>query len=644
MATATAAADAPTEDGQRRGPDPNRTPSPEFVLEDWWVELACKNWQTTEEDVRSYIEGFGFRSAAPVEEANQNVAEEAFQPIATSEAASECCQDNALVSEKEEAVRSSDQPQFDILDLTNVPVETNMIIYRDPVPVHRPRYRVGGKLIPDIRNFDRMERILEEPPASPVTRASESPGAGYGMALLSGGDYFSPSAVSASTAPTNHLTDRKPSGPITAVPCDKEADVSTNQRDPPSVTNTQFPTEPSQFGAPGEQVTEEAKIDRAPSVEVNQTQVSCGSEGETAEILPQSPVASDGKGNCPAVDNTENTNEAKVTKKRKPATRQKQRRERLAHSPTDKLEVLPGATPKASSFTEGNAECADKEWQEQHEHGDAQKLPGKLSSLRENKNIAATPLLKETGTGAEKLRGPWPGKREKMKVDTKHYKKRQAPPLQRKAGVKGGHDLNVLKIRKSPRASFPSTGDSVRAAASGPTPRRQPRPPPQPASSKRETWRKLKVAAKISETEHPSKKVKLPRIPLKTRPQLSCENTQSPLEYDSVRDAQGRVRFMYFPVNAPTSRPQQKRRSKPKTGAGKARGVELPAIANSHDQRRCAPKLRGQIRTNADQVVCDKVLPQLARPKMRRPTIGAATAGSKGATQNARTALKAKKE
>ena len=64
-----------------RSPDPCRSPSPEFVLEDWWVELACDFWKTDEEDVVRTVGRPRARDLRNNQAANQKDSGGPFPPI-----------------------------------------------------------------------------------------------------------------------------------------------------------------------------------------------------------------------------------------------------------------------------------------------------------------------------------------------------------------------------------------------------------------------------------------------------------------------------------------------------------------------------------------------------------------------------------
>ena len=114
--------------GEKRvlSPDPDRSPTPEFVPEDWWIELACDFWQVDEKEVLRIIGREGHEGATDEKVTDDQVS----QPMATAD--------------------------------LNVPASEDRSSFHNQGLTARPRRRVGGKLIPNIHEFDRLPTIAEE--------------------------------------------------------------------------------------------------------------------------------------------------------------------------------------------------------------------------------------------------------------------------------------------------------------------------------------------------------------------------------------------------------------------------------------------------------------------------------------------------
>ena len=118
--------------GEKRvlSPDPDRNPTPEFVPEDWWIELACDFWQVDEKELLRIIGRERHEGATDEKVTDDQVSQGSLAPMATADL-------NVLASEE----RSS---------------------FHNQGLIARPRRRVGGKLIPNIHEFDRLPTIAEE--------------------------------------------------------------------------------------------------------------------------------------------------------------------------------------------------------------------------------------------------------------------------------------------------------------------------------------------------------------------------------------------------------------------------------------------------------------------------------------------------
>ena len=118
--------------GEKRvlSPDPDRSPTPEFVPEDWWIELACDFWQVDEEEVLRVIGRERHEGAT----------------------------DDKVTDDQ---VFQGSLPSRVTADL-NVPASEDRSSFHSQGSMARPRRRVGGKLIPNIHEFDRLPTIAEE--------------------------------------------------------------------------------------------------------------------------------------------------------------------------------------------------------------------------------------------------------------------------------------------------------------------------------------------------------------------------------------------------------------------------------------------------------------------------------------------------
>ena len=117
--------------GEKRvlSPDPDRNPTPEFVPEDWWIELACDFWQVDEEEVLRII-GRERHEGATAKVTNDQVSGESIPPMVTAD--------------------------------LHIPASEDRSSFHNQGLTARPRRRVGGKVIPNIHEFDRLPTIAEE--------------------------------------------------------------------------------------------------------------------------------------------------------------------------------------------------------------------------------------------------------------------------------------------------------------------------------------------------------------------------------------------------------------------------------------------------------------------------------------------------
>ena len=119
--------------GEKRvlSPDPDRSLTPEFVPEDWWIELACDFWQVDEKEVLRIIGRARHEGATDGKVTNHQVSGESIPSRVTADL-------NVPASE----------------DRSSFPHNQGLTA--------RPRRRVGGKLVPNIHEFDRLPTIPEE--------------------------------------------------------------------------------------------------------------------------------------------------------------------------------------------------------------------------------------------------------------------------------------------------------------------------------------------------------------------------------------------------------------------------------------------------------------------------------------------------